>query len=171
MKKKKIKLIILAIVAILVVVGIVLLCIKSEPKTELRSIKSEKELETVYGEQNYSEITQTEKVLKMLAVPFYAISEISSNFGYDGIQEQMNSQLSARELQYVTNESVGGITALATDSASNSKSTTSTSKDYSTTNIQVENVDEADIIKTHMFHHIFFRSLFPFINPESTLPL
>ena len=95
-----------------------------------------------------------EKVLKMLAVPFYTISEISSNFGYDGIQEQMNSQLSARELQYVTNESVGGITALATDSASNSKSTTSTSKDYSTTNIQVENVDEADINKTDG-HYIY----------------
>jgi len=24
---------------------------------------------------------------------------------------------------------------------------------------------ESDIIKTHMFHHTFFRSLFPFINP------
>lgn len=36
----------------------------------------------------------------------------------------------------------------ATDSLSSSTNSTSSSKDYSTTNIQVENVDEADITKT-----------------------
>jgi len=30
---------------------------------------------------------------------------------------------------------------------------------------------EADIIKTHMFHHTFFRSLFPFINPQEKVKI
>lgn len=30
---------------------------------------------------------------------------------------------------------------------------------------------ESDIIKTHMFHHTFFRSLFPFINPTEKVKI
>lgn len=30
---------------------------------------------------------------------------------------------------------------------------------------------ESDIIKTHMFHHTFFRSLFPFINPKEKVKI
>ena len=30
---------------------------------------------------------------------------------------------------------------------------------------------EADIIKTHMFHHTFFRSIFPFINPSEKVKI
>lgn len=30
---------------------------------------------------------------------------------------------------------------------------------------------ECDIIKTHMFHHTFFRSLFPFINPTEKVKI
>ena len=33
------------------------------------------------------------------------------------------------------------------------------------------NEHEEDIIKTHMFHHTFFRSLFPFINPQEKVKI
>ncbi len=114
-----------------------------EDKGEIIPISSEKELEKIYNHENEAEISTVEKYLKL---PF-SLMYMEENNGtlyrstLEDIPMNVNSERS------ITSGINGIDTAQIMDSAENTKST-EVSKDYSTTNIQVENVDEADITKT-----------------------
>ena len=140
MKSKRILCIFLVIVLVAIIAGTVVLCSKVQNTTELRSVKSETELERIYGDLKYEESVRAEKVLRVFAAPLYLISGGFDDIWYNGrMVPQMDYSISK------------GITtdALAINEATTAvERTTTSSKDYSTTNIQVENVDEADIIKT-----------------------
>lgn len=96
---------------------------KESSKGELVSIRSEKELEKIYQGNTIDRLK--EMVIKIIGLPISLLDPYQStgNFSVD-------------EFDMVTN------------SVSSSQKGESSSKDYSTTNIQVENVDEADITKT-----------------------
>ena len=99
---------------------------------ELRTIKSDKQLLKIY---DGDEISSTKRIFtNLVTMPFSAI--VNGLQGYSG-RYIMNSSLSD-----VVYESKGVALESVNDAIG------STSKEYSTTNIQVENVDEADITKT-----------------------
>lgn len=128
--KRKIAIIVLTV--IILTVFITLICCINE-NTELETIKSEKQLEKMYSGRDDDSILK-KAILGPLVLPY----EISRNIYV--------------EEDYIITENITS----ATDSESifkniqtNEQSSNSiTNKDYSKTNIQVENVDEADIIKT-----------------------
>ena len=140
MKNKKNKWLILIIALVAIIAGIVAVCSFTQKKTELRSIKSEKELENWYSGSSYSTNTGLEKVLRIIGAPIYIVSGAIDQISYGGrIIPQM-------DLDYAISK---GTTDIAVRNTTEAISESITSgKDYSTTNIQVENVDEADIIKT-----------------------
>ena len=99
---------------------------------ELRTIKSDKQLLKIY---DGDEISSAKRIFtNLVTMPFSAI--VNGLQGYSG-RYIMNSSLSD-----VVYESKGVALESVNDAVG------STSKEYSTTNIQVENVDEADITKT-----------------------
>ena len=99
---------------------------------ELRTIKSDKQLLKIY---DGDEISSAKRIFtNLVTMPFSAI--VNGLRGYSG-RYIMNSSLSD-----VVYESKGVALESVNDAVG------STSKEYSTTNIQVENVDEADITKT-----------------------
>ncbi len=109
----------------LVVIIILSLTIIKSANTELKTIKSERELYNFY---NNSDEYSPSLIKKILLLPF-------SIFFNDN-----NIIYSYGERKY-TNDVIIEDSAVAPEEGS-------TTKDYSTTNIQVDNVDEADIIKT-----------------------
>ena len=99
---------------------------------ELRTIKSDKQLLKIY---DGDEISSAKRIFtNLVTMPFSAI--VNGLRGYSG-RYIMNSSLSD-----VVYESKGVALESVNDTVG------ATSKEYSTTNIQVENVDEADITKT-----------------------
>lgn len=131
--KKKNLIIIVSILIVSIIFGTVF-CIKMD-KTELKSIKSEKELKKIYeGNTNEYEISDYARVI--LAAPVFIFEGI---MGY-----------STKGVDYT--DSINSTTyGSESDSSSNLpilNNEKSSSKEYSTTNIQVENVDEAGITKT-----------------------
>ena len=99
---------------------------------ELRTIKSDKQLLKIY---DGDEISSAKRIFTdLVTMPFSAI--VNGLRGYSG-RYIMNSSLSD-----VIYESKGVALESVNDAVG------ATSKEYSTTNIQVENVDEADITKT-----------------------
>ena len=128
MKKK----LIIGLILILIVVLAIFFTIDNS--AELKSITSERQLEEIYkGESS----TINSKLINILTMPFSTV--MRSNYG--GVME------------YATVDSMSQVTKSisvpnAIPTAANSSASESSSKDYSTTNIQVENVDEADITKT-----------------------
>ena len=127
MKKTKTKKIIigLIIIAIIIVILCAFFCVKKD-ETELKSVKSKAELLKIYeGDDN----ELGERLLGALVMPYNLIYGINTR------------SYSKADLSYSIEE---GVTADAVTNTTGS----STSKEHSTTNIQVENVDEADITKT-----------------------
>lgn len=131
MKKRSTLIIILIIVLALGGFGAYLLL---RPKAELLSIKNDSELYSFY-EGDSSSIDVSENLfLRILTMPF-SLGQYSyryrryyyDDYGIDSISKGIEA------------------TSLNAEDASPSSGS---SKDFSTTNIQVENVDEADIIKT-----------------------
>ena len=127
MKKKKtfLWLIVIAII-------IVLLCAFfgfRQDKRELKSIKSKAELMRIYNGDNYEDNI----FVRLLTMPFSLVY---------GARISVSSYGMIDDVKSVTNEATSTIQSL------DSSITEALSKDYSTTNIQVENVDEADITKT-----------------------
>lgn len=128
--KRKIAIIVLTVIILTVFITLIC-CINVN--TELKTIKSEKQLEKMYSRRDDDSILK-KAILGPLVLPY----EISRNIYV--------------EEDYIITEDITS----ATDSESifkniqtNEQSSNSiTNKDYSKTNIQVENVDEADIIKT-----------------------
>ena len=129
--KKAIKIIILLII-ILLIIFIGYKVTRDDDDVELIEISSKAELEAIYN--------RTEGVsmpFRLLTLPFSVFGEMSYSY------------------PYITNSDIfkgDGIAPsdFTADSASTTDSITTTqpTKEYSTTNIQVENVDEADITKT-----------------------
>ena len=119
----------LTIIISLLCLILVILCL-SNPigSNELKSIKSEKELENFYSMNQYRDLTFLEKVLLL---PF--------SIGENGIF--YDDYYSGAGRVY-TNE------ALKSDDINGDIQSDAAIDDYSKTNIQVEGVDEADIVKT-----------------------
>ena len=129
--KKAIKIIILLII-ILLIIFIGYNMTRDDDDVELIEISSKAELEAIYNRTEGASMP-----FRLLTLPFSVFGEMSYSY------------------PYITNSDIfkgDGIAPsdLTTNSASTTDSITTTqpTKEYSTTNIQVENVDEADITKT-----------------------
>ena len=121
MKRGVKALIVILIIAIIIAV-ITIVCNKDD--TELKTVKSKQVLLKIYEGDN-SDLQ--ELLARIFCMPFSMFYH-----NYDVIEKVDNTW------------SIGIDSVGSTESSSSSSNT----KDYSTTNIQVENVDEADIVKT-----------------------
>ena len=121
MKKKNLLLLLL----IVLVLGLSIILYKE--KEEIKTIKSEKQLLNIYESNEYASMSTFERVLTL---PFSILFEDS--YVYRG-----------RKYYYIEDYAVNDVA----ETSGMVKSSAPT-KDYSKTNIQVEGVDEADIIKT-----------------------
>ena len=127
MLKKKL---IIGLILILIVVLAIFFTIDNS--AELKSITSERQLEEIYkGESS----TINSKLINILTMPFSTMRIRN----YSTTLDSFDSMTEVTKSISVPN---------AIPTAANSASSEGSSKDYSTTNIQVENVDEADITKT-----------------------
>lgn len=137
---KKSKAITIAIIVLLIIVFLTSFSIfKINSASELHSIKSQAQLKGFYNNDN-SEVP--ELLARIIGMPF------SFTFPHyyddsDGIITDIDGVI-LNTSQSTSSSSKGDLSSIL----ENSQSFTSSSKDYSTTNIQVENVDEADITKT-----------------------
>ena len=135
---KKIK-IAIAIIFILIISIVGVLIINPTENNELRAIKSEKELSRIY---KGNDLSSKEIFANIITMPFSLLTN-----GY-----YSRGNIYTDTLKGNVNETLGSTapesTALDSVSSVEESSATNLSKDYSTTNIQVENVDEADITKT-----------------------
>ncbi len=134
MKKRKTIVIVLAILLIFItVIGCVIY--KIDSKTQLKSIKSKSQLSKIYKGESTNSFNGLLYVLGMPTSLFSSAYTSSSGIAKGTIS---SAQSSIKD----------GLTIdAATNSADAESTKSSSSNDYSTTNIQVENVDEADIIK------------------------
>ena len=120
--KKGVKVFIVILLIAIIIAVITIVCNKDD--TELKTVKSKQELLKIYEGDN-SDLQ--ELLARIFCMPFSMFYH-----NYDVIEKVDNTW------------SIGIDSASSTESSSSSSNT----KDYSTTNIQVENVDEADIVKT-----------------------
>lgn len=134
MKKRKTIVIVLAILLIFItVIGCVIY--KIDSKTQLKSIKSKSQLSKIYKGESTNSFNGLLYVLGMPTSLFSSAYTSSSGIAKGTIS---SAQSSIKD----------GLTIDAARNSADAESTkSSSSNDYSTTNIQVENVDEADIIK------------------------
>ena len=139
MKNKKVRFFILFFIVLLLLIFI--LCYFFIPKNDskLKTIRSEEQLEKIYQGKQQSDLENI--FYSVLCMPF----SIPYNSYADGVILSSSSSQSSSSLGLDAS-----VIAPATNAASSSNNlfSSSSTKDYSTTNIQVENVDEADIIKT-----------------------
>ena len=129
MSKKRV----IAIVLILAIICSGFFILFNKNGQELQTIKSEKQLSKIYKGNNS---TAKEVFLNILTMPFSFFDSGYRSYGgviYDDM---------------ITNSTSGMLGESITMPDSIKGEVSSSSKDYSTTNIQVENVDEADITKT-----------------------
>ena len=144
MKTKKFKIITFILIIMLVILAIFLMVFNTK-KPELKSVKSKKQLEKICNYNYYD--YDTSLIHDILCMPF-TYFEYSPRVYYD--YATADTAIRKSGLDYaITNESTTsfGDVKTATGNANDSIATTTT-KEYSKTNIQVENVDEADITKT-----------------------
>ena len=120
--KKGVKVFIVILLIAIIIAVITIVCNKDD--TELKTVKSKQELLKIYEGDN-SDLQ--ELLARIFCMPFSMFYH-----NYDVIEK-------------VDNTWSIGIDSVGSTESSRSSSNT---KDYSTTNIQVENVDEADIVKT-----------------------
>ena len=129
---KNVKILVAIIAIILAVISILAF---TEDKKELKTIKSEKQLMKIYEGDNS---TQKQLFTNIITMPF--------SFFANGLYPRYYS----RGVYY--NDGIYDAFTTTPQSVNSAESSSmtkgNTSKDYSTTNIQVENVDEADITKT-----------------------
>ena len=129
--KKIVIIIILIIVLILSILGYKVF-VNNNEEMELVEISSKEELEEIYDR----DIDEISIPSKLLTLPFSLLVEgTTRNFASSG-----DIMINSSGIQ------TDGFTAQ--ESSIDSTATTQSTKEYSTTNIQVENVDEADITKT-----------------------
>lgn len=128
--KKIVIAIILIFILILSILGYKAMVIDNG-KMEIVEISSKAELEAIYNR----DIDEISIPSKLLTLPFSILYESSRSFTSSMGDAVINSS-------GITPDSYTG------SSAADSITSTQSTKEYSTTNIQVENVDEADITKT-----------------------
>ena len=124
--KKGVKALIVILVIAIIIAVIAIVLHKND--TELKTVKSKKELLKIYEGDN-SDLQ--ELLAKIFCMPFSMFYH-----NYDVIGKANNAG------------STGGLIGIDSAGSTESSSSSLNTKDYSTTNIQVENVDEADIVKT-----------------------
>lgn len=134
MKNKKI--FVLFIIAVIVAFAVVAMVNLNSEKDELIAVKSENELKQIY-QKKYSD--SDNKLLNILTMPFSLLT-----YGAP-MEKNYKPGLDYGSAGVDTSNVLENINSL---SGSNASTSTSTTKEHSTTNIQVENVDEADITKT-----------------------
>lgn len=120
--KRGVKVFIVILLIAIIIAVITIVCNKDD--TELKTVKSKQELLKIYEGDNSDLQELLARIFRMPFSMFY--------HNYDVIEKVDNTW------------SIGIDSVGSTESSSSSSNT----KDYSTTNIQVENVDEADIVKT-----------------------
>ena len=120
--KKGVKVFIVILLIAIIIAVITIVCNKDD--TELKTVKSKQELLKIYEGDN----SDLQRLLaRIFCMPFSMFYH-----NYDVIGKADNA----------------GSIGIDSASSAESSSSSSNTKDYSTTNIQVENVDEADIVKT-----------------------
>ena len=143
----------IAIVSVLIIIAcLIVFIVATNDNTELKTIKSESQLSKIYkgDDSNANEI-----LTGIFTMPFSILK-----YGFSGYNGVLTRNYYPSDVQTLDGTTINGSGnskfnpstfsgATTTDTAESSSSTIgSSSKDYSTTNIQVENVDEADITKT-----------------------
>lgn len=149
MKTKRFKILSLCILVLMICVSSA--CIFRSKTSELKTIRSQLQLRKFYNDDTYYSDAQ-ETLINMFTIPWSAwLGPLISNVS--GAALDTNSFSSSSSSGQIDPSSV--VPKYAGETASSSSLTTSLKsavssdhKDYSTTNIQVENVDEADITKT-----------------------
>lgn len=141
MKKKKIIVLLLIAILIIGVLCGVIIGLKDD-ETQLISVKSEKELMSIY-KGNDKQVN--EKIVGIVTLPF-SLSQMNYRYRYvEYAWGSNNAPLSGSSLDSIIGSA--GDTAETGNTSSGFKGE-GTVKNHSTTNIQVKNVDEADITKT-----------------------
>lgn len=130
--KKKLWIAVVIVLILCTILTAIIYCNKS--KGELLSIKSESQLQRICEQEDNYEMSE---YLKMFAMPLY-ITEILDRPNYYGKRY---------DLEYGT-KSEWTLDSATSESTNSTISSASSTKKHSTTNLQVENVDEADITKT-----------------------
>lgn len=136
------------ILLILIIIGICFCIFRIDSKTDLLAVKSQAKLKNLYngGRNNYEFL---DYVVGFATLPWSLIDGFDFYYNYPIYSSpSFKGDIVVDSAQSTTNSSSSSIGSIleSADSAVSSGSTSS--KDYSTTNIQVENVDEADITKT-----------------------
>ncbi len=146
--EKKIKNLMIIILSMLILLGIISVVYINNDNSELKKIKSDKELSKMYEGDN-SIIKNT--VLNIFTMPFSIGNWRHRYYNYEyDYNPRFNNVYSTSDSEGVFTVPTGNYSQLSTKSSSSSilNSLKSSSRNYSTTNIQVENVDEADVTKT-----------------------
>ena len=144
--KSKISIFIIVVIALFVVLSCIFKAVDNGP----RKVKSAARLEAIY---DYGNTSWTE--FKQIVYGIFAFPWVTSDMFYHryytsyGVDDYSysGSGLLGRAIES-TSGSAAGIDSVSGSSKGSNKDTGNSSNDFSTTNIQVENVDEADVIKT-----------------------
>ena len=144
-----VKKIIIFIISILIIIScIIAFILFSNDHTELKTIKSDKELSKIYNDDNS---TAKEVFTGIFTMPFSILEGWPYHYYYNSfsvIERESVSEFSTDSSSSIDWDPTSPISIMGDEaSVSTNSLDKSSSKDYSTTNIQVENVDEADIIK------------------------
>lgn len=151
------KLTFLIILLIIIIIGISFYTFNINSKTDLKTVKSQSNFKKLYDGES-SEIL--EYIVGLSTMPWSFLADFdfdvdysygnSSNFYTDSITTSSSgiNPGSMKVPNTTINSSSSGLSTIFESANSFTSTETTSSKDYSTTNIQVENVDEADITKT-----------------------
>ena len=136
--KKKIKTCIIVLLLVVICISVILFRLYS--KTDLFSVKSQGKLKKLYNRGN-SDIIET--IITFATMPWSIFGNYGIDYAKGNIAEAVTDSSS-----FVSTGISTSIASSSSTTSTGSTTSSSSSKDYSTTNIQVENVDEADITKT-----------------------
>ena len=144
--KRKLKFFI--ILLILIIIGICFCIFRIDSKTDLLAVKSQSKLKNLYngGRYNYEFL---DYVVGFATLPWSLIDGFDLYYNYPIYSSpSFKGDIVVDSAQSITNSSSSSMNSFLESADSSLASGSTSSKDYSTTNIQVENVDEADITKT-----------------------
>ena len=131
---------IIILILLITIIGGILGFVFSNQSRELQTIKSESQLMKMY--EGDEDLLEDNFLFNLATMPFSALANLTKS---DIVYDVKN--FSPISMKSATNGR-GDIVYETADTLTSTSAQSSTSKDYSTTNIQVENVDEADITKT-----------------------
>lgn len=129
------------VLLILIIISICFFIFRIDSKTDLLAVKSQSKLKNLYNGNN-SDYEFLEYVVGFATMPWSLMDGFIYSYHGDIAYTESIVQ------NGITLDSAMSSTTGKGESLNSSSSSSTGSKDYSTTNIQVENVDEADITKT-----------------------